>query len=98
MTSTLEKKVDLLVGLMQDLREEMAKLKGRTSKDPSSKWISSTQLAEIVGLKPRTITKWIAQGVFPEDILRRKTHGASFHWRLNSEKAIEIAEQKDGGN
>ena len=86
--TSLEAKVDLLLGLMHDLREQAA------SEIPSQKrWLSTAEVGQHVGRSARTIANWVQQGRFPEDLIRRIKRGDSHVIRLKGQDAIQAAEQ-----
>ncbi len=91
MASTIENKVDLLIGVVQNLKTEIESLKG--AKVPSARWVSTTELGNFVGIKGRTITNWCKQGKFPQEVIRRKMRGQQYHYKLDSERAVAIAEK-----
>ena len=86
--TSLEAKVDLLLGLMHDLREQAA------SEIPSPKqWLSTAEVGQHVGRSARTIANWVQQGRFPAELIRRVKRGDSHVIRLKSQAAISAAEQ-----
>ena len=91
MSSTIESKVDLLIGVVQNLSADVKALKG--AKVPSARWVSTTELGNLVGIKGRTITNWCKQGKFPQEVIRRKMRGQQYHYKLDSERAVAIAEK-----
>tara|TARA_B100000029_G_C17231074_1_gene835355 strand:- start:275 stop:574 length:300 start_codon:yes stop_codon:yes gene_type:complete len=91
MASTIENKVDLLIGVVQNLKTEIESLKG--AKVPSARWVSTAELGNLVGIKGRTITNWCKQGKFPPEVLRKKMKGKQYHYRLDSDRAVSIAEK-----
>ena len=91
----LEAKIDRLGGEFQDLKAEVEQ---SGLKLPVETWISTADLGERVGVTDRTIVKWIKEGRFPESVVRKKTRGASFYYRLRSAAAIKIADRCISGD
>ena len=58
-----------------------------------SKYVSCSQLGQMVGLQGRTITKYINRGKFPKEILKKKSCGQNYQWRIDKEKGLEILEK-----
>ena len=92
-SSTLEKKVDLLLSLYEESNARLKRLE--TKVDPhikvkDKKWISCSELGKRVGLQGRTIQKYINRGLFPTEILKKKPTGTTYQWRIQAEKGIEL--------
>ena len=86
--TSLEAKVDLLLGLVHDLREQAG------SVTPSPKqWLSTAEVGQHVGRSARTIASWVKQERFPEQLIRRVKRGDSHVIRLKGEAATRAAEQ-----
>ena len=86
--TSLEAKVDLLFGIVHDLRVQAG------SETPSPKqWLSTAEVGQHVGRSPRTIANWVEQGKFPEEWIRRVKRGDSHFIRLKGQPAIKTAEQ-----
>lgn len=89
LTTSLERKVDLLLGVMQDMR---AQLKcSPPIRQPSGEWISTTELANLCDCSQQLIQKWIRCERFPHDVVRKKQRGKQWRYLLSSEKALPIA-------
>jgi len=89
LSSTLERKIDLILGVMQDMRAQM-----KTSvpnRQPSGEWISTTETAALCDCSPQLIQKWIRNGRFPREVVRRKQRGQQWRYLLRSEKALPLA-------
>ena len=57
--------------------------------DPEERWYSTTELAEMSGASPITITQWAREGVLPG----RRVRGRARPWRF-PEAAVEIAKER----
>lgn len=84
----LERKVDLLLGLVQDLRERLDTAPG-LAKSPTSEWISALELAEHVGVTPTAIRSWVRAGRFPGRIVRKHQRGKSIRYSFLAKQSIE---------
>jgi predicted DNA-binding transcriptional regulator AlpA len=87
-TTRLEAKVDLALGLLHDLRQQVT---SRT--DSTKQWLSTAEVGQHVGRSARTIANWVQQGRFPEELIRRVKRGDSYVLRLKGQAAITAAEQ-----
>ncbi|QNI58172.1 hypothetical protein SynBIOSU31_01295 [Synechococcus sp. BIOS-U3-1] len=86
--TSLEAKVDLLLGLVHDLREQAG------SETPSSRqWFSTAEVGQHVGRSARTIANWVQKGRFPEELIRRVKRGDSHVIRLKGQAAKKAAER-----
>ena len=86
--TSLEAKVDLLLGLVHDLRQQAS------IETPSPKqWLSTAEVGHHVGRSARTIANWVQQGRFPSELIRRVKRGDSHVIRLKGQAAISAAEQ-----
>ena len=88
--NTLESKIDLLIGVVQDLK---ATIDGYTGlRPPAHKWISSNELARLLGMSQRSVLNLVHQGCFPEKFIRRTTRGKYEIFKFNAEKIIRFVE------
>ena len=86
--TSLEAKVDLLLGLVHDLRQQAS------IETPSPKqWLSTAEVGHHVWRSARTIANWVQQGRFPAELIRRVKRGNSHVIRLKGQAAISAAEQ-----
>ena len=95
MSSTLESKIDLLLSLHHDQNSRLKALENKIDphrKSRDKKWISCSELGQVVGLKGRTIQKYILRGLFPEEIVRKKVTGKTYQYRIQADKGIELAQ------
>lgn len=98
MTSTpVEYRLDRLVAEVQDLRHELKEAISHLPK-PGTRWITSTQLGDVLGLTGRCISKWVAQGRFPESSYRKSRRGGRFVYLFDRETALEAAERIIAGD
>jgi len=92
-SSTLEKKVDLLLSLYEESNARLKRLEDKVDphiKVKDKKWISCSELGKRVGLQGRTIQKYINRGLFPTEILKKKATGTTYQWRIQAEKGVEL--------
>ena len=88
--NTLKSKIDLLIGVVQDLK---ATIDGYTGlMPPAHKWISSNELARFIGMSQRSILNMVHQGSFPEEFIRRTKRGEYQIFKFNAEKIIRFVE------
>lgn len=86
--SSLEMKVDLLLGLFQDMKEQ------KSSPAPLSKrWLSTSDVGVSVGRSARTISNWVQQGRFPEELIKKVRRGSGYVIRLDGQDALDAAQQ-----
>ena len=90
-TSTLEQKVDLLLGLFQDLNEKVKDL--HANQKPTQKYLTSKQLAVSVGVSDKYIIKWVKAGLIPSNCYSKIPRGKYYIYRFESRKALPIAEK-----
>ena len=90
-TSLLEQKVDLLIGVIQDLNVKVNDL--HSNQKPSHNWLSSKELANCIGVGDKCIIKWVKQNLLPEDCYTKRPRGKYFIYKFNARKAIPIAEK-----
>ena len=88
--TNLERKIDLLIGCVQDLKEKVEGYSGR--KRPSHKWLSSKELSLHLGLSQRSLLNMVHAGKFPEEFIRRQKRGEYEIFKFDSEKIISFAE------
>ena len=95
MSSSLEHKLDLLLSLVHDHGARLRRLEEKIEPGVAkfSKYVSCSQLGQMVGLQGRTITKYINRGKFPKEILKKKSCGQNYQWRIDKEKGLEILEK-----
>jgi len=91
MKTTLEQKVDLLIGVVQDLNEKVKDL--HSNQKPSHAWLSSKELANCIGVGDKCIIKWVKNNRLPKDCYTKKPRGNYFIYRFSARKAIPIAEK-----
>ena len=91
MKTTLEQKVDLLIGVVQDLNEKVKDL--HSNQKPPHDWLSSKELANCIGVGDKCIIKWAKNNLLPKDCYTKKRRGNYFIYRFNARKAIPIAEK-----
>ena len=74
MSSSLVHKLDLLLSLVHDHGARLRRLEEKIEPGVAkfSKYVSCSQLGQMVGLQGRTITKYINRGKFPKEILKKK--------------------------
>ena len=91
--NTLDSKLDLLIAVVQDLR---ATIDGYTGlRPPVHKWISSKELARLLGMSQRSVLNLVHQGEFPEEFIRRRQRGKYQIFKFNAEKIIRFVENDD---
>ena len=90
-TSTLEQKVDLLIGLFQDLNEKVKDL--HANQKPSQKYLTSKELGLAVGVSDKCIIKWVKADLIPSNCYSKIPRGNYFIYRFESRKALPIAEK-----
>ena len=90
-TSTLEQKVDLLIGLFQDLNEKVKDL--HANQKPSQKYLTSKELGLAVGVSDKCIIKWVKADLIPSNCYSKIPRGKYFIYRFDARKAIPIAEK-----
>ena len=86
--TSLEAKVDLLLGLVHDLREQSS-----CSAPQKRRWLSTSDVGKHVGRSPRTIANWVQQDRFPTDLIKKVKRGDSYVIRLDGQGALDAAEQ-----
>ena len=86
--TSLEMKVDLLLGLFQDLKEK------KSSPDPLRKrWLSTSDVGAHIGRSARTIANWVQQGRFPEELIKKVKRGSGYVIRLDGQDALDAAQR-----
>ena len=90
--TNLERKIDLLIGCVQDLKEKVEGYSG--GKRPSHKWLSSKELSLHLGLSQRSLLNMVHAGKFPEEFIRRQKRGEYEIFKFDSEKIISFAENE----
>ena len=86
--SSLEMKVDLLLGLFQDMKEQIS------APDPLRKrWLSTSDVGASVGRSGRTISNWIQQGRFPQELIKKVKRGSGYVIRLDGQDALDAAQR-----
>jgi len=88
--NTIESKVDLLIGVVQDLKTKIEESAGL--RPPVHKWITSNELARLLGMSQRSVLNLVHQGRFPEEFLRRQKRGKYEIFKFNAEKIISLVE------
>ena len=86
--TSLEAKVDLLLGLVHDLREQSS-----CSAPQKRRWLSTSDVGKHVGRSPRTIANWVQQDRFPTDLIKKVKRWDSYVIRLDGQGALDTAEQ-----
>ncbi len=94
MTSNLEQKVDLLIGVVQHLTEKVNGYGG--VKPPVHKWVSSAELAKMLGMSQRSILNLVHQGKFPDEMIKAKKRGKYNIYKFDSEKVKRHYEENIG--
>jgi hypothetical protein len=90
-TSTLEQKVDLLLGLFQDLNEKVKDL--HANQKPTQKYLTSKELGLAVGVSDKCIIKWVKAGLIPSNCYSKIPRGKYYIYRFESRLALPIAEK-----
>jgi len=90
-TSTLEQKVDLLLGLFQDLNEKVKDL--HANQKPTQKYLTSKELGLAVGVSDKCIIKWVKADLIPSSCYSKIPRGKYYIYRFESRKALPIAEK-----
>ena len=91
MKTTLEQKMDLLLGLYQSLDEKVKEI--HASQKPSHNWLSSKELAVSIGGTDKCIIKWVKADLIPSNCYSKIPRGKYFIYRFDARKAIPIAEK-----
>ena len=91
MKTTLEQKMDLLLGLYQSLDEKVKEI--HASQTPSHNWLSSKELAVSIGVTDKCIIKWVKANLIPSNCYSKIPRGKYFIYRFDARKAIPIAEK-----
>jgi len=87
----MEVKMDLLIGVVQDLKEEVKIIRG--TQKPSRTWLSTRELADSVGVTDKCILKWVHKKLIPSDCYSKKKRGKYFIYRFHTHLAMPIAEK-----
>ena len=90
-TSLLEQKVDLLIGVIQDLNEKVKDL--HSNQKPTQKYLTSKQLAVSVGVSDKCIIKWVKADLIPSNCYSKIPRGKYYIYRFDSRKALPIVEK-----
>ena len=88
---TVNKKLDLLIGVLQDLAEKVNGYGG--IKPPTHKWVSSAELAVLLGYSQRTILDMVHQNKFKEEWVQKKKRGKYNVHRFDAEKILTHADK-----
>ena len=91
MNTTLEHKVDLLIGVIQDLNVRVKDL--QANQKPTHNWLSSKELAVAIGVSDKCIIKWVKANLIPSNCYSKIPRGKYYIYRFDSRKAIPIAEK-----
>tara|TARA_Y100001937_G_scaffold75879_1_gene103087 strand:+ start:764 stop:1054 length:291 start_codon:yes stop_codon:yes gene_type:complete len=86
----IEVKMDLLIGVIQDLKDEVKIL--TANQKPSHNWLSTKELGQSVGVTDKCILKWVYSGLLPETCYSKKSRGKYYVYKFDARKAIPIAE------
>ena len=86
---TVNKKLDLLIGVLQDLAEKVNGYAG--VKPPVHKWVSSAELAVLLGYSQRTILDMVHQNKFKEEWVQKKKRGKYNIYRFDAELILPFA-------
>ena len=78
--TSLEAKVDLLLGLIHDLRERSS-----CSAPQKRRWLSTSDVGKHVGHSPRTIANWDQQNSIPNSLIKKVKLGDSYVIRLDGQ-------------
>ena len=90
-TTTLEQKVDLLIGVVQSLDEKIKDL--HANQKPTQKYLTSKELGLAVGVSDKCIIKWVKAGLIPSNCYSKIPRGKYYIYRFESRKALPIAEK-----
>ncbi len=91
MKTTLEHKVDLLIGVIQDLNVRVKDL--QSNQKPTHNWLSSKELAVAIGVSDKCIIKWVKANLIPSNCYSKIPRGKYHIYKFDSRKAIPIAEK-----
>ena len=91
MKTTLDQKVDLLIGVVQDLTEKIKDL--HSNQKPIHNWLSSKELGQSVGVTDKCIIKWVKAGLIPSNCYSKKSRGRYYIYKFDARKALPIAEK-----
>ena len=91
MKTTLEHKVDLLIGVIQDLNVRVKDL--QANQKPTHNWLSNKELAVAIGVSDKCIIKWVKANLIPSNCYSKIPRGKYYIYRFDSRKAIPIAEK-----
>ena len=91
MKTTLDQKVDLLIGVIQDLTEKIKDL--HANQKPTHNWLSSKELGQSVGVTDKCIIKWVKAGLIPSNCYSKKSRGRYYIYKFDARKALPIAEK-----
>ena len=86
--TSLEAKVDLLFGFVQDLRQQAS-----NEKPFAKQLLATTEVGQHVGRSARTIANWVQQGRFHEVLIRRVKRGDGHVIWLKGQAEFSAAEQ-----
>jgi hypothetical protein len=90
-TTTLEQKVDLLIGVVQSLDEKIKDL--HANQKPTQKYLTSKELGLAVGVSDKCIIKWVKAGLIPSNCYSKIPRGKYYIYRFESRLALPIAEK-----
>ena len=92
--SNLEQKVDLLIGVITDLKSKVDGYSGIAP--PTHKWISSAELAKMLGMSQRSILNLVHQGKFPDEMVRTRKRGKYNIYKFDGVKVKRHFEEHNG--
>ena len=92
--NNLERKIDLLIGVIQDLSEKVNGYGGM--KPPIHRWVSSAELAVLFGCSQRTILNLHHENKFPEGSVQTRKRGKYNVHRFDTEKILPHTEKYGG--
>ncbi len=95
MLTTADAKLDLVLALVQSQAEKIASLEHQLKVRHSwnlSKWVTTSELAELTKNKVGTVTNWIYTGKIPKTITKKVVNGKTHKWLIDSKKGIKAIE------
>ena len=87
---TVNRKLDLLIGVTQDLAEKVNGYGG--VKPPVHKWVSSAELAVLLGYSQKTILLMVHQNKFKEEWVIKRKRGKYNIYRFDAEQILPFAD------
>jgi len=91
MKTTLDQKIDLLIGVIQDLNETVKDMQSK--QPPTHNWLSSKELANCIGVGDKCIIKWVKAGLIPSNCYSKNPRGRYYIYKFDARKAIPVAEK-----